>query len=97
MKKILLLAAVLGLAACNPNDPASLITTYKYVVVHPDEAMYTCPVLKTFPKWNTLTDAQVARVIGELYKNNITCKSSIESIRKFLDDAEVEIEGKKSR
>jgi type IV pilus biogenesis protein CpaD/CtpE len=89
MKKILLIAAVLGLAACNSNDPASLVTTYKYIVVHPDEAMFTCPILKTFPKWNTLTDAQVARVIGELYKNNITCKSSIESIRKFLDDADV--------
>ncbi len=94
MKKILLIAAALGLAACNPNDPASLITTYKYVVVHPAEAMYECPVLKNFPKWQTLTDAQVARVIAELYKNNITCKSSIESIRKFLADAEVQIEGK---
>ena len=94
MKKILLIAAALGLTACNPNDPASIITTYKYVVVHPAEAMYECPVLKNFPKWQTLTDAHVARVIAELYKNNITCKSSIESIRKFLNDAEVQIEGK---
>lgn len=97
MKKILILAAALGLAACNPNDPASLITTYKYIVVHPDEAQYYCPVLKTFPKWQTLTDAQVARIIGDLYKNNITCKTSIESIRKFLNDAEIEIEGKKGQ
>ncbi len=92
MKKILLIAAALGLTACNPNDPASLITTYKYVVVHPAEAQFTCPVLKNFPAWRTLTEAQVARVIAELYKNNITCKSSIESIRKFLDDAQVQLD-----
>lgn len=95
MKKILLIAAALGLAACNPNeDPSVLLRTYKYIVVHPAEAMYECPVLKQFPKWQTLTDAQVARTLATLYKNNITCKSSIESIRKFLNDAEVQIEGK---
>lgn len=94
MKKLLLvMAAAIGLAACNPNDPASLLTTYKYIVVHPAEAMYECPVLKQFPQWDKLTDAQVARVIATLYKNNITCKTSIESIRKFLDDADLEISG----
>ena len=93
MKKLLVLAAAIGLAACNPQDPTSLITTYKYIVVHPDEAMYYCPVIKSFPKWQTLTDAQVACLVGKLYKNNITCKTSIESIRKFLDDADLEISG----
>ncbi len=92
MKKILLIAAALGLAACNPNDPASLITTYKYVVVHPAEAMFECPVLKNFPKWQTLTESEVARIIATLYKNNITCKSSLVSIKKFLDDAQVQLD-----
>ncbi len=94
MKKILLIAAALGLAACNPNDPASLLTTYKYVVVHPAEAMFTCPLLKQFPRWQTLTESEVARIIATLYKNNVTCKSSIESIRKFLDDAQVQLDAK---
>jgi hypothetical protein len=58
------------------------------MVVHPADAMYHCPVLKEFPDWKTLTDAQVAKTIVTLYKNNITCKSSIESIRKFLKDAD---------
>jgi len=93
MKKIvLILAAALGLAACNANDPASVVTTYKYLVVHPAEAMYECPVLKQFPKWQTLTDAEVARTLAVLYKNNITCKSSIESIRKFLNDAQLQLD-----
>jgi hypothetical protein len=50
--------------------------------------MYHCPVLKEFPDWKTLTDAQVAKTVVTLYKNNLTCKSSIESIRKFLKDAD---------
>lgn len=70
------------------NDQTQIVTTYKYMVVHPDKAMYECPVLKEFPNWKTLTDAQVAKTVVTLYKNNLTCKSSIESIRKFLNDAD---------
>ena len=88
MKKLVLLFALL-LAGC--NEPQQVITTYKYLVVHPNEAMYACPVLKEFPDWRTLTDAQVAKTIVQLHKNNLTCKSSIESIRKFLKDADKRI------
>ena len=85
MKKIILIAALLMLAGCNDQQ---VITSYRYMVVHPDEAMYYCPVLKEFPDWKTLTDAQVAKAVIQLHKNNLTCKSSIESIRRFLSDAE---------
>lgn len=88
MKFVVLLLALL-LAAC--NEPKEVITTYKYLVVHPDEAMYACPVIKEFPNWKTLTDAQVAQLIVRLHKNNLTCKSSIESIRKFLNDADARL------
>lgn len=87
MKKwILLCVAGLFLAGCNETN--QILTTYKWAVVHPDEAMYYCPVLKKFPDWKTLTDAQVARTAVQLHKNNLTCKSSIESIRKFMKDAD---------
>ena len=85
MKKLLLLSLLL-LAGC--NEEKQIIYTYRWAVVHPDEAMYNCPVLKEFPNWKTLTDAQVAKVVVQLYKNNLTCKSSIESIREFLDKEE---------
>ena len=87
MKKIFLLFA-LFLAGCNQPQ---VITTYKYLVINPDEAMYYCPVLKQFPDWKTLTDAQVAKTLVQLHKNNLTCKSSIESIRKFLKDADMKV------
>lgn len=89
MKKVILLLAVMLLASC--NDTKQVVTTYRNMVVHPDEAMYYCPVLKEFPHWKTLTDSQVARLVVQLHKNNLTCKSSIESIRKFLNDADARL------
>lgn len=70
------------------NEPQQIITTYKWMVVHPDEVMYQCPVLKEFPNWKTLKDSEVAKTVLILHKNNITCKNSIESIRRFLKEAE---------
>jgi len=86
MKKIILLLGVMLLASC--NDTQQVVTTYRHMVVHPDEAMYYCPVVKEFPNWKTLTDSQVAKLVVQLHKNNLTCKSSIESIRKFLNEAD---------
>lgn len=83
MKKIILICLLL--AGCNETQ---VLTTTKYMVVHPAEAMYYCPVLKEFPDWRKLTDAQVAKTVLLLYKNNLTCKSSIESIKEFLDKEE---------
>lgn len=89
MKKIILMCAVLLLAGC--NDTQQVVTSYKYMVVHPSEAMYYCPVIKEFPNWKTLTDSQVAKLVVQLQKNNLTCKSSIDSIKTFLDKAEKDI------
>ena len=83
MKKILLLAFLL--AGCNGQQ---VISSKEYMVVRPDEAMYNCPVLKQWPKWNTLKDSEVAKVLLQLQKNNLTGKSSVESIRTFLDNAD---------
>lgn len=85
MKKIILLLAVIALAGCNETQ---VVTSYRYMVVHPDEVMYHCPVLKQFPNWKTLTDSQVAKTVVQLHKNNLTCKSSLESIRKFLKESD---------
>jgi hypothetical protein len=84
MKKLLLLSTLL-LASCNETQ---VIQSSKWMVVHPSEAQYYCPVLKQFPKWQTLTDKQVASTVLTLYKNNLTCKSSLDSIKKFLNEAE---------
>jgi hypothetical protein len=86
MKKIIPLLIAVLLASCNSQE--QIVTSYKYMVAHPSEAMYYCPVVKQFPKWQTLTDSQVAKLIVQLQKNNLTCKSSIESIRNFINNAD---------
>lgn len=89
MKKIILLVVAMLLVGC--NDQSQILTSYKYMVVHPSEAMYYCPVLKQWPNWKTLTDSQVAKLIIQLQKNNLTCKSSIESIKNFLKKTELQM------
>jgi len=84
MKKYIILLALL-VAGCNEQQ---VVQTTKWMVVHPDEAMYYCPVLKQFPDWKNLTDSQVAKLIIQLHKNNITCKSSIDTIKTFLNNAD---------
>lgn len=94
MKYLLIALSLLFITGC--NDTRQVVTTYKYMVVHPDEAMYYCPVLTKFPDWKTLTDAQVAKTVLTLHKNNLTCKSSIESIRKYLNEADKKMGSKSS-
>ena len=86
MKKILVVLFAILLTSC--NDQQQILTSYKWMIIHPSESMYYCPVLKQFPNWKTLTDSQVAKTVVQLHKNNLTCKSSIESIRKFLNNAD---------
>jgi hypothetical protein len=83
---LLTICATILLTSC--NDQSQVITSYRYMVVHPSEAMYYCPVLKEFPNWKTLTDAQVAKTVIQLQKNNLNCKSSMQSIKSFLDKEE---------
>jgi hypothetical protein len=84
MKKLLLLSCVL-LAGC--QTPVHLVSTEYKVVKAPDE-LYNCPVLKRFPNYETLTDQEVGTLIVKLQRNNLTCRSSVDSIKKFYDDAE---------
>ena len=85
MKKLLLLLPfALLLGACQAND-ALIVQNYK--VIKPAEALYYCPVLKSFPRYQDLEDYQVAKLLVELHKNNLTCKSSLNAIHTFLDQA----------
>lgn len=91
MKKVIGISLLtIVLAACSPSDPQLIQTQYK--LVKPANAMYQCPVVTQFPDPKTLTDIQVARLLLTLYQNNMTCKNSIDAIKRFLDDAEKRIE-----
>ena len=84
MKKLLILSCLI-LAGCQTSY--RLVAT-EYRVVKAPADMYDCPVIKRFPNYETLTDQEVGTLILKLQRNNITCKSSVDSIKKFYDDAE---------
>ncbi|CAB4162522.1 hypothetical protein UFOVP787_53 [uncultured Caudovirales phage] len=84
MKKYLILPLFLILAACNTPQ---VISSQKITVIIPDESLFNCPTLSSFPNPEKLTDVQVARLILELYKDNQICKNSLESIKAFLEEA----------
>lgn len=84
MKKLLLLSC-LFLAGCG-SDIKLIAPEYK-IVKAPDD-LYDCPVEKKFPKADTLTERQVGVLLLKLQRNNLTCKNSIEAVKKFYDEAE---------
>jgi uncharacterized lipoprotein YajG len=86
MKKLFLIPAFLLLAACQSTG-TQVITTQKFTVVEPPASMYNCPVMASYPKVETLTDVEVARIIVTLQRNNRTCRVSIESIKTYIDSA----------
>jgi uncharacterized protein YcfL len=84
MKKLLLVFP-LFLAACGTDSV--VVTSTRQQVVMPEEAMFNCPTVDQLPATRNLTDVQVARLIVQLYQNNTTCKNSMTTLRKFLEDA----------
>ena len=90
MKKLVLLMP-LFLAGCGTTR---LLTTKEQVVILPSESMYNCPTVSYFPKPETLTDLQVARLLVELQRDNKVCKNSIDSIRRYLTEAKQSVEKK---
>ena len=59
--------------------------------------MYNCPVVDYYPKVDGLTDLQVARLLVTMQKSNSTCKNSLESIRKFMREAQKTVESEKDQ
>lgn len=90
MKLLYVIPLALAIAGCQSTTETLTSTQYKIVV--PDSSMFNCPVMSKFPNAATLTDVQVAKTLVQLYKNNVTCKNSIEAIEQFLKNAQATIE-----
>lgn len=92
MKKILVLSTIL-LAGCSQTAVQLIAPEYKFTKASDD--LYNCPVETKFPKPDTLTNKQVGQLILKLQKNNLACKQSSDSIKKFYDDEEATMNEKK--
>jgi uncharacterized lipoprotein YajG len=91
MKNLLIVLPVLFLAGCSATSQT--VTTTRLEVVVPDRSLFKCESVR-YPNHKELTDAQVARIITELHRKNAECKNSVESIRKFLEEAKTSLESK---
>lgn len=95
MKKILVLALALSLGACattTPPAPIQTVTVTRLEVIAPDMKMYQCPIVQTFPAWQTLTDLQTAKLLEQLFRNNQICYNSIQTIKKFVSTSKKRVE-----
>jgi len=88
MRYVFILSLLL-LVGC--SNQSLTIRSTQNVLVTPEEGMYNCGVVDTFPDTTTLTDTQVARFIVTLYQNNVQCRNSIDAIRTFLENARATI------
>jgi len=88
MRYVFILSLLL-LVGC--SNQSFTIRSTQNVLVTPEEGMYNCEVVDTFPDTTTLTDTQVARFIVTLYQNNVQCRNSIDAIRTFLENVRATI------
>lgn len=92
MKRILTAATLvllaLPLANCQTTGQES---PTRAVVVAPPVNLYKCPNPKK-PNSQTLTDSQTAEYINHLYKARATCGASLNSIKRYSNQAVKEIE-----
>jgi hypothetical protein len=93
MKKILLIS-LLTLTGCASEEPVKLLAP-EYKVVKIPEQLYVCPVIKNYPDASNLTNKQVGSLLVNVQKNNMICKNSIDSIKKYMDEAEATVSDKK--
>jgi hypothetical protein len=77
-----LLLAGLLLAGC----VSAPLTSERHVVVAPPEDLYNCQLVN-FPDYRTLTDKQVARLITDLHRANVTCKTSLDAVKAYIEKA----------
>ena len=86
MRILIAAVAMLGLTACASKPPQVLTKTEIQVYV-PDRSLFYCQNVRRFPNPDTLTDAQVAKLLVELHSKNTECQKNMNSIYKTLDEA----------
>jgi len=95
--KIRILAGLFIVALLGGCTQGPGITLDRYHVITAPPSMYNCPQVREFPNPDTLTDVQVAHLIVTLQKYNRICNLSIESLKKFYDEAKTRFENGPSK
>lgn len=88
MKYALILVAALALTGCQTEQ---LVTKTELRVVLPDRSLFVCPSV-VYPKSDTLTDVEVAKLLVGFQRSNAECKRNMNAIRTFLEQAKAQAE-----
>lgn len=87
MKLLVAIAATLTLAGCAKAPPPQLITKTEIQVYVPQKSLFYCQNVRRFPNPETLTDAQVAKLLVELHSKNTECQKNMNAVYKTLEGA----------
>jgi len=95
MKKYISAFVLVTISVMVASCQSANLIAPEYKFVKAPEGLYNCPVEKSFPKEDTLTDKQVGSLILKLQRNNVICKNSLNAVHTFYNDAEQTINNKK--
>ena len=82
MKKLILLSALV-LAGCQSSQVVTAPEARNFLI---PEEYFDCPVVRSFPKADTLTDAQISNLLITAIRNNRKCKNSLDAIKEYQDN-----------
>ena len=86
-RMIIIGLTALALAGCNSSEIKPQLIQKQYVVVVPDNNLYNCPSIGKLPNPDTLTDADVSKLLVRLYGIDAQCSHSIQAIKAYLSKA----------
>lgn len=92
MKILGIIGLACALAGC--AGTSSIVQTEKLTIADVPDSLWNCPTVQKLPSTASLTEAEVAKLVVILYKNNVTCKNSETAIRKYLAQAKVALQKK---
>lgn len=83
--RLLSIACIMLLIGCSDQ----VVTTTRNVVVMPPDNLMVCNTVE-LPNPRNITDVQVARLIAQLYNENMICHASMTAVRQYLERARQE-------
>lgn len=92
MNRMIMACIALSLTACGGEIESQIVTRDKLVGVDVPASLYYCPVITTYPSIANMTDIDVARLLVQLQRNNVSCFNSMEAIRTYLNEAKKTLE-----
>jgi hypothetical protein len=93
MKTIICAGIMLMLTACGDSAPQTqFVARNKFIAIDVPANLYYCPTVVKFPSTVNMTDIEVARLLVQLQKNNISCANSMTAIQAYLSDAKLALE-----